>query len=96
MNDFATSSIIIITIIIIIMIVIFVSFSIMHTHINKLSRLCHICSKTVITGGGYSNAKTLYDYQKALATYLKIDANEDKDVSHLKILVPFHIIIKKS
>ena len=87
MTDFATSSIIIITIIIIIMIVISVSFRIMDTHINKLSKLCHICSKTVITGGGYSNAKTVCDYQIALATYLKIDVNEDKEVSHWKILV---------
>ena len=59
----------------------------MDTRINKLSKLCHICSKTVITGGGYSNAKTVYDYQTALATYLKIDINEDKEVSHWKILV---------
>ena len=27
----------------------------------------------MITGGGYSNAKTVYYYQIALATYLKID-----------------------
>ena len=59
----------------------------MDTHINKLSKLYHICSKTVTTGGGYSNAKTIYDYQIALATYLKIDINEDKEVSHWKILV---------
>ena len=59
----------------------------MDTRINKLSKLCHICSKTVITGGGYSNAKTIYDYQIALTTYLKIDINEDKEVSHWKILV---------
>ena len=45
----------------------------MDTHINKLSKLCHICSKTAITGGGYSNAKTVYYYQIALATYIKID-----------------------
>ena len=45
----------------------------MDTLINKLSKLCHICSKTVITGGGYSNAKTVYDCQIALATYLKTD-----------------------
>ena len=57
----------------------------MDTHIKKFSKLCHICSKTVITGGGYSNAKTVYDYQIALATYL--DVNEDKEVSHWKILV---------
>ena len=57
----------------------------MDTHINKLSKLCHICSKTVITSGGYSNAKTVYDYQISLATYL--DVNEDKEVSHWKILV---------
>ena len=94
MNDSATSSIIIITIIIIIMIVIFVSFRIMDTHINKLSKLCHICSKTVITGGGYSNAKTVYDYQIALSAYLKSDANEDKELSHLKIQVQFHVIMK--
>ena len=87
MTDFATSSIIIGTIIIIIVIVISVSFRIMDTHINKLSKLCHICSKTVITGGGYSNAKTVCDYQIALATYFKIDVNEDKEVSHWKILV---------
>ena len=54
----------------------------MDTHINKLSKPCHICSETVITGGGYSNANTVYDYQIALATYLKIDVNEDKEVSH--------------
>ena len=60
----------------------------MDTHINKLSKLFHICSKTVITGGG-SNAKTVYDYQIALATYLKIDVNEDKEVSHWKILCSF-------
>ena len=59
----------------------------MDTRINKLSKLCHICSKTVITGGGYSNAKTIYDYQIALTTYFKIDINEDKEVSHWKILV---------
>ena len=53
------------------MIVTFVSFRVMDTYINKLSKLCHICSKTMITGGGYSNAKTVYDYQIALATYLK-------------------------
>ena len=87
MTDFAIFSIIIITIIMIIMIVISVSFRIMDTHINKLSKLCHICPKTVITGRGYSNAKTVYDYQIALATYLKVDLNEDKDVSHWKILV---------
>ena len=56
----------------------------MDTHINKLTKLCHICSKTVITGGG-STAKTVYDYQIALATYLKFDVNEDKEVSHWKI-----------
>ena len=54
----------------------------MNTHISKLCKLCHICSKTVITGKGYSNAKRVYDYQIALATYLKIDVNEDKEVSH--------------
>ena len=54
----------------------------MDTHINKLSKPCHIYSETVITGGGYSNANTVYDYQIALATYLKIDVNEDKEVSH--------------
>ena len=54
----------------------------MDTHINKLSKLCHICSETVITNGGYSNANTVYDYQIALATYLKFDGNEDKEVSH--------------
>ena len=43
----------------------------MDAYINKLSKLCHICSKTMITGRGYSNAKTVYDYQIALATYLK-------------------------
>ena len=69
------------------MIVISVSFRIMDTHINKLSKLCHICSETVITNGGYSNANTVYDYQIALATYLKFDGNEDKEVSHWKILV---------
>ena len=53
----------------------------MDTHISKLSKLCRICSKTVITGRGYSNAKTVHDYQIALATYLKIDVNEDKEVS---------------
>ena len=73
MTDFATYSIVIITIIIITMIVLSVSFSIILTHINNLSKLCHICFKTVITGGGYSNAKTLYDYQIALVIYLKID-----------------------
>ena len=66
MTDFATLSIIIIIIIIKIMIVISISFRIMDTHINKLSKLCHICPKTVITGRGYSNAKTVYDYQIAL------------------------------
>ena len=81
MTDFATSSIITVTIITIIVIVISVSFRVMNTLINKLSKLCHICSKSVITGGGYSNAKT------ALATYLKIDVNEDKELSHWKILV---------
>ena len=35
----------------------------MDTHINKLSKLCHICSKTEITGTGYSNAKTVRDYE---------------------------------
>ena len=45
----------------------------MDNHINELSKLCCICSKTVITGRGYSIAKTVYDYQIALATYLKID-----------------------
>ena len=70
MTDFATSSIIIIiiTIIIIIVIVISVSIRIIDTYINKLSKLCHICSKTVIIGGGYSNAKAACDYQIALAT----------------------------
>ena len=87
MTDFATSSTIIITIIIIIMIVISVSFRIMDTHINKSSKLCQICSKTVITGGDHSDTKTVYDYQIALATYLKINVNEDKQVSHSKILV---------
>ena len=87
MTDFATSPIIIITIIIKIIIVISVSFRMMDTRINKLSKLCYICSKTVITGGGCSNTKTVYDHQIALATYLKIDANEDKEVSHWKILV---------
>ena len=52
------------------------------------------CSKTVITGGGYSNAKTVYDYQIALSAYLKSDANEDKELSHLKIQVQFHVIMK--
>ena len=32
----------------------------------------------MITGLGYSSAKTEYDYQIALVTYLKDDANEDK------------------
>ena len=50
MTDFTTSSVIIITIIIMIMVAISVSFRIMDTHINKLSKLCHICFKTVITG----------------------------------------------
>ena len=59
----------------------------MNTHISKLCKLCHICSKTVITGEGYSNAKRVYDYQIALATYLKINVNEDKEVSHWEILV---------
>ena len=72
MADLATSPITIITIIIIIMIVMSVSFGIMGTHIIKLSKLCHICSKAVITSGDYSNAKTIYDYQIALANYLKI------------------------
>ena len=53
----------------------------MDTHISKLSKLCRIYPKTVITGRGYSNAKTVHDYQIALATYLKIDVNEDKEVS---------------
>ena len=63
MTDFATCSIIIITIIIIIMIAISVSFRIIDAHINKLPKLRHICSKTktVITGGGSSNAKTVYE-----------------------------------
>ena len=55
---------------------------------HQLSKLCHICSNTVITGGGYSNAKTVYNYQIALAIYLKIDVNELTSlVSHWKILV---------
>ena len=87
MTNFATSSIIIITIIIIIMIVMSVSFRIIDIHINKLSKLCHIRTKTVITGGGYSNAKTVYDYQTTWATYLKIHVNENKEVSHCKMLV---------
>ena len=32
----------------------------------------------MITGLSYSSAKTVYDYQIALVTYLKDDANEDK------------------
>ena len=59
----------------------------MDTHIKKFSKLYHICSKTVITGGGYSNAKAVYDYQTALATYLKNDVSEGKEVSHWKILL---------
>ena len=59
----------------------------MDTHIKKLSKLCHISSKTVITGGGDSNAKTVYYYQIALVIYVKIHKNEDKEVSHSKILV---------
>ena len=58
-----------------------VSFRIMDTHISKLSKLCRIYPKTVITGRGYSNAKTVHDYQITLATYLKIDVNEYKDMS---------------
>ena len=55
----------------------------MDTHIiNKLSKLCRICSKTVITSRGYSNLRTVYDYQIALATYLKIYVNEDKELGH--------------
>ena len=38
-----------------------------------------ICSKYVITRRGYSNAETVYDYQTALATYLKTGLNEDKE-----------------
>ena len=52
----------------------------MDVHINRLSKLCHICSKSVITGRCYSNAKTVCDYQIGLAFYLKIDVNEDKEV----------------
>ena len=63
------------------MMILSVSFRIMDTHISKLSKLCRIYPKTVITGRGYSNAKTVHDYQIALATYLKIDVNEDKEVS---------------
>ena len=59
----------------------------MVAHINKLSKLCYICSKTVITSRDNSKAKTVYDYQIALETYLKIDINEDKEVSYWKILV---------
>ena len=84
MAGFATSSIII-TIIIITIIVISVSFRIMDTHVNNLSKLCCICSEAVIIGIGYSNAKTVYDYQIALATHLKIDINKDNEVSHWKI-----------
>ena len=58
-----------------------VSFRIIDTHNSNLSILCGICSKTVITGRGYSNAKTVHDYQITLATYLKIDVNEYKDMS---------------
>ena len=57
------------------------------TQVNKLSKLCRICPKTVITGRGYSSAKRVYDYQIALATYLKTDVNEDKEVIHWKILL---------
>ena len=84
MAGFATSSIII-TIIIITIIVISVSFRIMDTHVNNLSKLCCICSEAVIIGRGHSNAKTVYDYQIALATHLKIDINKDNEVSHWKI-----------
>ena len=59
----------------------------MDTHIKKFSKLYHICSKTVITGGGYSNAKAVYDYQIALAIYVQIHKNEDNEMSHSKILV---------
>ena len=78
------------------MIAISVSFTIMHTHISKLSKLCHFGSKTVITGEGYSSAKTVYDYQIALATYLRIDVNEGKGVCHWKMLVYIRIIMKKT
>ena len=61
----------------------------MDNHINELSKLCCICSKTVINGTGYSIAKTVYDHQIALATYLKIDVNEDKEVSHWKMWCNF-------
>ena len=50
------------------MIVKSVSFRIMDIHSKTLSKLCHICSKTVTIGRGYNNAKTVYDYQIALAT----------------------------
>ena len=61
----------------------------MDNHINELSKLFRICPKTVITGRGYSIEKTVYDYQITLATYLKIDVNEGKEVSHWKMWCNF-------
>ena len=87
MTVLATPSIFVTTIITLTVIVISLSFRIMDTHTNELSKLCHISYKAVITGKGYCNASTVYDYQITLATYLKIDVNENEDVSHLKIPV---------
>ena len=96
MADFSTFLMININIIAITAIVIFVSFRIIDTHINKLCKLCRIFSKTVITGRGYSCAKIVYDYQIALATYLKTDVNEDEEVSRWKILLYFYIVMNES
>ena len=58
------------------MTVISVLFRIMDSHINKLSKLCHICLKTVITGGGYINAKTVYiGLSNSIVNLLKIWCN---------------------
>ena len=43
------------------MIVTSVSFRVMEAHVNKLSKLCRICSSTEETGRGYSNAKTVHN-----------------------------------
>ena len=55
----------------------------MDAHVKKISKLCRLCGKTVITGKGYVNAKTIYNYDLILSTYFRISVDEDKEVAFL-------------
>ena len=54
----------------------------MDDHVKNPKKLCRLCAKKVVTGRGYSHAKTAKEYNDVIMQLFHIQPNnENKEVS---------------